>query len=186
MGAEAAVAWDSDPVREALVAGDARTAITLCARRHGASIGRLCMGWLGSQTEAEEAVQETLLAAFDGAAHYRGEGSVVAWLYGIARRVCARRAEVRGRRERQLRLVGNNEPEHADGADVLLAARRRGERVRLALEQLKPSERDAVVLRFEGGLSFREVGESCGIDEATARKRVSRALEKLRSTLVDA
>ena len=185
MGAEAAVAWDSDPVREALAAGDARTAIALCASRYGASIGRLCMGWLGSQTEAEEAVQETLIAAFDGAAGYRGDGSVPAWLYGIARRVCARRAEGRGRRERQLRLVGN-EPAHADGADVLLAARRRGERVRLALEQLKPSERDAVVLRYEGELSFREVGESCGIDEATARKRVSRALEKLRSTLVDA
>ena len=77
-------------------------------------------------------------------------------------------------------------PEHPDGADELLSARRRGERLRLALEQLKPSERDAVVLRFEGELSFREVGESCGIDEATARKRVSRALEKLRSTLVDA
>ncbi|TAK28199.1 MAG: sigma-70 family RNA polymerase sigma factor [Myxococcaceae bacterium] len=185
MGAEAAVVQESDPVREALAGGDARTAIALCARQYGASIGRLCMGWLGSQAEAEEAVQETLLAAFDGAAHYRGEGSVPAWLYGIARRVCARRVEVRGRRERQLRLVGSA-PERPDGADEQLSARRRGERLRLALEQLKPSERDAVVLRFEGGLSFREVGESCGIDEATARKRVSRALEKLRSTLVDA
>lgn len=185
MGAEAALVWDSDPVREALAAGDARTAIALCARRHGAAIGRLCMGWLGSQAEAEEAVQETLLAAFDGAAGFRGEGSVPAWLYGIARRVCARRAEVRGRRERQLRLVGT-EADPAEGSDALLAARRRGERLRLALEQLKPSERDAVVLRYEGELSFREVGESCGVDEATARKRVSRALEKLRSTLVDA
>ena len=184
MGAEAAVVWDTDPIGQALAAGDPRTAIALCARRHGASIGRLCMGWLGSQTEAEEAVQETLLAAFDGAANYRAEGSVAAWLYGIARRVCARRVEVRGRRERQLRLVGS-EVDHTEGADVLLAARRRGERVRMALEQLKPSERDAVVLRYEGELSFREVGESCGIDEATARKRVSRALEKLRSTLVD-
>ncbi len=68
MGAEAAVVWDSDPVRAAFMAGDARAAIALCASRYGASIGRLCMGWLGSQTEAEEAVQETLLAAFDGAA----------------------------------------------------------------------------------------------------------------------
>lgn len=184
MGAEAAAVWDADPIRQALAAGDPRTAIALCARHHGTAVGRLCMGWLGSQAEAEEAVQETLLAAFDGAASYRAEGSVTAWLYGIARRVCARRVEVRGRRERQLRLVGAADG-HADGADELLAARRRGERVRLALEQLKPSERDAVVLRYEGELSFREVGESCGIDEAAARKRVSRALEKLRSTLVD-
>ena len=173
-----------DPIERCLAHGDHRGAVALCARTHGAALGRLCMSFLGAQAEADEAVQETLLAAFDGAASYRAEGSVAAWLYGIARRVCARRVEVRGRRERQLRLVGS-EVDHADGADVLLAARRRGERVRVALEQLKPSERDAVVLRYEGELSFREVGESCGIDEATARKRVSRALEKLRSTLVD-
>ncbi len=36
---------------------------------------------------------------------------------------------------------------------------RRAERVRGVLEQLKPSERDAVVLRYEGELSFREVAD---------------------------
>ncbi len=69
------------------------------------------------------------------------------------------------------------------GAEALLDARRRSERVRRALGVLKPSERDAVVLRFEGELSFREVGEACGIDEAAARKRVSRALERLRAEI---
>ena len=37
--------------------------------------------------------------------------------------------------------------------------------------------------RFEGDLSFKEVAEACGIDEAAARKRVSRALAKLRAEL---
>jgi len=61
----------------------------------------------------------------------------------------------------------------------------RAEQVRTALEGLRPTERDAVVLRFQGGLSFREVGQSCGVDEATARKRVSRAIARLRVSLGD-
>jgi RNA polymerase sigma-70 factor (ECF subfamily) len=36
------------------------------------------------------------------------------------------------------------------------------------------------LLRYEAGLSYREVGEACGVDEAAARKRVSRALARLR------
>ena len=57
--------------------------------------------------------------------------------------------------------------------------------VRAALERLKPSERDAVVLRYDGGLAYREIGEACGIDEAAARKRVSRALARMRTMLKD-
>ena len=58
-------------------------------------------------------------------------------------------------------------------------------RVRDALEALKPSEREAVVLRYESGLPYREIAELMAIDEPAARKRVSRALLQLRSTLTD-
>jgi RNA polymerase sigma-70 factor (ECF subfamily) len=51
----------------------------------------------------------------------------------------------------------------------------------MALDELKPSERDAVLLRYEAGLSYREISEACGIDEAAARKRTSRALAELRT-----
>lgn len=173
-----------DPIDAAILAGDHRAAVALCARTHGAALGRLCMSWLGAQAEADEAVQETLIAAFDAMGQYRAEGSVRAWLFGIARRVCARRVETRARREQRLRLV-RGEGDSAPGAEAILVARREAERVRGALEQLKPSERDAVVLRYERDLSFREVGIACGIDEATARKRVSRALERLRALLGD-
>jgi RNA polymerase sigma-70 factor (ECF subfamily) len=173
---------DSDPIVALIVAGDRRRAVGECARTHGPAIGRLCMAFLGSQHDAEEAAQETLMAAFDAMTGYRGEGTVRAWLFTIARRVCARRVETRVRREAKLRLVRDDEATDGD-AEALLAARRRAERVRAALEQLKPSERDAVVLRFESDLSFREVAEACGIDEAAARKRVSRALGRLRETL---
>ena len=54
------------------------------------------------------------------------------------------------------------------------------QRARDALAKLKPSEREAVVLRYEGELSFRELAAACGVDEAAARKRVSRALSRLR------
>lgn len=162
--------------------GEARRAISLCARTIGPSIGRLCFAMLGDQAEADEALQETLLAGYDGAAAFRGEGSARAWLYGIARRTCARRIEIRTRQARRKTLLtAGDAPEPA--ADQQLDDARRGEAVRRALEGLRPTEREAVLLRYGSELSFREVASACGIAEDAARQRVSRALAKLREKL---
>ena len=179
-----AVDGPADPIAVMVGEGRHRDAVAACAREHGGAIGRLCMALLGSQAEAEETTQEVLLAAHAAFASFRGDGSVRAFLFGIARRKCARKVETRIRRERRLRLV-HDAGTGAELPDDALAARRRAERVRAALEQLKPSERDAVVLRYEAGLSYREIGEACGIDEAAARKRVSRALARMKTALKD-
>ena len=158
---------------------DAGLDVGKCAREHGSTLGRLCMALLGSQADAEEAVQETLIAAHKGAAAFRGDGTVKAWLCGIARRVCARMLEGRRRRKEKegaLEIV----PDGGDDPRSAFAVKQRARAVRAALEKLKPSEREALVLRYVAGLSHREIGEACEVDEATARKRVSRGLESMR------
>src|ERR1043166_8856372 len=86
-----------DPIAALIRDGQHREAIAACARDHGAVLGRLCMALLGSQADADEAAQETLLRAHRGMASYRGEGSVKSWLCGIARHVCAHVLETRRR-----------------------------------------------------------------------------------------
>lgn len=178
---EASARTLGDPIAEQIRAGAHVEATAACARVHGAALGRLCMALLGNQAEAEETAQDVLLLAHDAMPAYRGDGSVRAWLFTIARRRCARVLETRGRRERRRHLV----PEGAAplGPDGALQARRRAAQVREALDHLKPTERDAVVLRYQAGLSYREIGEACEVEEAAARKRVSRALARLRALL---
>lgn len=159
-----------------------REATELCARRHGRTVGRLCMALLGSGAEADEALQETFLAVSLAIGSFRAEGTVRAWILSIARRTCARRLETRSRREGRLALV-HDVPAPVPGPDETLDAAARGRRVREALASLKPTEREVLVLRYESGLGFREVAQACGIDEATARKRASRALDRLRKLL---
>jgi RNA polymerase sigma-70 factor, ECF subfamily len=174
---------DDEDVVQAIAQGDLKAALGLCIRRHGEAMGRLCMALMGSQADAEDVLQETLLDAYRGLEGWRNEGSVRSWLFGIARRKCAREMERGLRRRSKLRLVGEEPASSTRGAEQSLAVRRRAEQARAALGELRPSEREAVVLRFGGDLSFREVAEACGIDEAAARKRVSRGLAALRSSL---
>jgi RNA polymerase sigma-70 factor (ECF subfamily) len=170
----------TDPVAPLIAAGQHRDAVAACARHHGAVLGRLCMALLGSQADADEAVQETLLAAHKSLAGYRGEGTVKAWLCGIARHICARRLEGRRRDQRLLEAVPPSGEAH-DG----FASRQRARVIRAALDRIKPSEREALLLRYVADLSHRELAAACNIDEAAARKRVSRALATLRTVISD-
>jgi len=52
-------------------------------------------------------------------------------------------------------------------------------RGRAMLAELKPTEREAVVLHTIGGLSLADVALACGVDEATARARISRGMVAL-------
>ncbi len=170
-----------DPIGRLIHEHQHREALAACARVHGRILGRLCMALLGSQADADEATQETLLRAHRGMATYRGEGSIKAWLCGIARHVCAHMLETRRRGREVLELVPADEV--SEDARVLFADRQRARVIRDALAQLKPSEREALVLRYVADLSHREIALACNLDEATARKRISRALARLRTVM---
>lgn len=174
---------EDDDVTAAIAAGDYRGAVALCARRHGPALGRLCMAMVGSQSEAEDLAQDTLIAAHDSFPTYEGKGSLRSWLFSIARRRCARHLEKMSRRDSRLRLVYDADRDAS--TEEMAQLRQQATRARAALAEIRPSEREAVLLRFESELSFREVGLACGIEEAAARKRVSRAMAKLRDALSD-
>lgn len=181
MAAQPVEADTPDPIVARIRQGEHRDAVRLCAHQHGAAIGRFCTALLGNRAEGEEVAQETLVAAFRGMATFRGDGSVASWLFTIARRMCARRIETRVRREKRLRLVS---PPLAQGApDQQLEREQAARRIREALSHLKPSERDVLVLRYQAELNYQDIGNVCGIDAATARKRASRGLARLRTIL---
>ena len=92
-----------EPIAALIAGGQHREAVAACARSHRMVLGRLCIALLGSQADADEAVQETLLRAHRAMATYRGEGSIKAWLCGIARHVCAHVLETRRTRPRAAR-----------------------------------------------------------------------------------
>lgn len=172
---------DTDIVALAMARGEYREAIARCAREHAVALTRFCFALLASRGEADEAVQETLLAAYDGAGAFRNDAPVRGWLFGIARRICARRLEIRTRQARRRPMLVTGETAESP-ADAFEKAER-GDAVRRAVDELKPTEREALLLRYDADLSYREVAEATGVDEAAARQRVSRALARVRARL---
>jgi RNA polymerase sigma-70 factor, ECF subfamily len=151
----------------AAVRGEREAAARLLVDAHAAALGRACMALLGSQSEAEAALRETLEEALNGLPTFRGESSLRVWLSSIARRRCARRSEAQP------------SATVAASADQIQPAAR----ARRLLSDVRPTEREALVLRFVAELGIRDVGTACGVDEATAQQRVSRGLSRLRGSM---
>ena len=102
------------------------------------------------------------------------------WLYEAARYSAAK--VVRGEQRRRAR-----EEEAMAMQDPTPEATPEWERLRPVLDtamgELNTTERNAVLLRFFERQDYRAVGAALGVSEDAAQKRVSRALEKLRTTL---
>jgi RNA polymerase sigma-70 factor (ECF subfamily) len=78
-----------------------------------------CYRMLGSGSEAEDAVQETMIRAWQGADRFEGRSSVKTWLYRIATNVCFDMGRSPQRRARPVDLGAARTPDPVHLADVL-------------------------------------------------------------------
>ncbi|MES2643319.1 MAG: sigma-70 family RNA polymerase sigma factor [Myxococcota bacterium] len=171
--------------------------------QHRARLTGHCYRMLGSVSEAEDAVQETMVRAWRSLERFEGRASVRSWLYRIATRVCLDALEDRARRERPMALGPAGSP-HGPPGDALPGSRwlqpipdalalpadadpaelvtlREGIRLAFvaALQYLAPRQRAVLLLREVLGWPAAEVAES--LDTSVAS--VNSALQRARATL---
>jgi RNA polymerase sigma-70 factor (ECF subfamily) len=154
--------------------------------RESAWVRRLARGLVGEGAAADDLAQDVLVAALDRRPGLEGS-RLRGWLHTVARRLALRTRERRGLREHVERATAPRDD--ADRAADLAADRDADRRVELlrelsaALGELEAADRTALMLRYFDGLSTAELARQLGLAEPAARKRVSRALERLRARL---
>ena len=151
-----------------------------------------CYRILGSLQDAEDLLQETLLAAWRGLEQFEGRSSLRAWLYTIATNRCLNALRDRDRRPQLVHAAQNYsevswlEPypdrllegivDAAPGPDARYEAK---EAVALAfvsgLQHLVPRQRAVLVLRDVLGFHADEVAEMLAISSASVTSALQRA-----------
>jgi RNA polymerase sigma-70 factor (ECF subfamily) len=142
---------------------------------------------VGDREAALELLQEVYLHAFRGLERYRGEGPLEAWFAIVAIRRARdwKRKIVRQRKHEPDReeIARDLEADAPKGPDESSRALRR--LLDAALATLPERQRAAFLLREVEDLSFREVAEALGVNEATAREHHLRARRALQEKLKD-
>ena len=164
-------------------AGDERAFDTIVRTQYNALYAH-ALRRLSDHDSAEDAVQDTLLRAYRALPNLDGDLALRAWLHRILTNVCHDEGNRRRRQQGLVEKVGAMPEElAADPVDEAVLH----DTVRImseALKDLPESYREALVLRYVDGLSFRDVAEATGTTEENARARVHRgrlALNKLMS-----
>ena len=155
---------------------------------HEAEIYRFSLRLTGSQPDADDLFQETMLKAFRAFDRLQPNSNHRAWLYRIASNTF-----LSGRRKfdrvDSLDLLGEHlnfeiavaEVDHAAGLD----ARGLLQEVAEFVEHLPPKQQLALILRKFHGLDYDDVAKALGCSEGAARTNVHQALRKLREAFED-
>jgi len=132
----------------------------------------------GDRGASEDVMQEVfVLLAKKAGVLLKGEVVLSAWLYRQTCRVAANRVrgEVR-RREREAKFEEMKETGEMNKNEVM-------EEIDEALGKLSEGERELVICRYVEERDYAEMGERFGMSGEAVRKKVGRAVEKLRVVL---
>jgi RNA polymerase sigma-70 factor (ECF subfamily) len=177
-------AADDGTLLAAMARGDQHALAALYDRYHRACFS-FAVRILGSEGDAEDAVQETFVRLWRSAASYNEERAAVgSWVLSITRNLCL--DELR-RRRRRVPEGGTEEAmlqqPAAERTDEAAERTLIGEQVRAALRMLPGDQRSAIELVYFHGLSSQEVGRLLHVPAPTVRSRLRLGLLKLGTLL---
>jgi RNA polymerase sigma-70 factor (ECF subfamily) len=168
------------PSDEALLAraaeGDAPSFEMLVAR-HGDALYRFATRICRHAGDADDALQDGLLAAWRGASTYRGDASARTWLFQVVVHACRRRCRRRAGEpaahdgiDEAAALAGKESP-----ADDRAGARQVAVAMERALASMSDDAREVLLLRDVEGLSGDDTAAALGIALAAMKSRLHRA-----------
>src|SRR5579862_2186782 len=139
-----------------------------------------CRRDLTDQELAEDAAQVVFVLLARKASSFNPRASVSGWLFNASRYVARdfNKREAR-RRRREEAAIMQQPASHEDSEWRALEPW-----LNDGLSHLSAGDREAVLLRYFNGLSTPELAGALGTTEANARKRLSRAIERLRGHFI--
>jgi len=157
-----------------------RAALGRLVERHNDQAYRLAARLAGNASDADDVLQEAVLALMGSAHQYRhtATGSVRSWYLAIVANTARRRARAARRgshREQDVPVPVCAAPDPAPG--------QWDEEVRLAVGALPDHERLPILLRHADELAISDIAAVLGRKQKTVRSQIDRGLERLRAVL---
>ena len=181
----AASAALTDEALVQLVRGGDEVAFALLVARHRRGVHALAQRFLGSEQDADDAVQETFARVYARLHTYTPTGRFGSWLLAICAHWCLDALRARRRRVATIALEphptgvafiseGIGPEEHAIRLDTRAEVRR-------WLATLPPEYRAVLTLRYAHDHSYAEIATTLDLPVSTVRMRLLRARNALRN-----
>ncbi len=146
--------------------------------RHQRDVHAYCLRRAGN-SDAQDVVAQIFAVAWRRRDDVPEGDRALPWLYGVARRVLSHRWRSDRRARRLAEKAGVLRDVPPPGPDAVVVGRSEHQRVREAVAQLRPNDREVLLLSAWEGLTHAQIGEALGCSHAAIDKRVVRAKARL-------
>jgi RNA polymerase sigma-70 factor (ECF subfamily) len=179
---------DQDLV-QAYIKGD-HSAIEVLINRHRSKVYTYIILTIKNQQLAEDLFQETFIKVIQSlkAGKYRDNGKFLSWVIRIAHNLIIDHF----RKEKQMNAISNDDSEvdlfnskklsDSNIEELIIDSQIKSE-IRFLINELPEDQREVVLLRHYGGLSFKEIAEQTDVSINTALGRMRYALINLRKLI---
>jgi RNA polymerase sigma-70 factor (family 1) len=183
-----ATKFDDDSLMR-LINNRQEAALSKLYDRYSRLIYSIALSALGEPSDAEEIVQDVFLRVWERAETYQAEqGKMVAWLARIARN-----RSIDLLRRRKVRLDASSvaweeliiEPADEQDAEWEVELKQQEQRLRSALAQLPPEQKEVLALAYFQGLSHQEIADRLRQPLGTVKTRLRSAMQKLRGLVTE-
>ena len=158
--------------------GDERTFSSL-VRAYSPRLLPYLRQYARDSSHAYDLLQDVWLRAYAKRHHFRGEGSLLGWLFAIARNIGIRAAAQEGR---DVALLPHH-PTVSRDEDARIDRDREHHRIRAAVADLPERQRDIVLLRLVEERPIAEVARLLHCAPGTVKATLHQAIRKLRRQL---
>lgn len=136
------------------------------------------------EADADDVLQDTLLAITDHLKEFEGRASLASWVFMLARTACARRRRgLKNRPHLPEEAAGEHASREHDSPEAAADRSELRDQLERALGSLSEEQREVVLLRDMEGLSAPEVAAALNLSVEAVKSRLHRARASLRGAL---
>lgn len=147
---------------------------------------------VGDRDDASDMTQEAFIKAYGSLSSFRGDSKFSVWIYRITTNVCLDFLRSKSRKQQVSLTVSDDDedaqldiPDPKADPEQQLIKKISMQSVEEGLKTLPDKQRQILVMRELGGMSYAEIGAALSLEEGTVKSRIFRARKRLCAFLLD-
>lgn len=177
---------------EKVLGGDAN-AFEELVLKYEKTVYNLALRMVGDRDDAFDMTQEAFIKAYGSLSSFRGDSKFSVWIYRIATNVCLDFLRSKSRKQQVSLTVSDDDdedaqldiPDPSSAPEQQLIKKISMQSVEEGLKTLPDKQRQILVMRELGGMSYAEIGKALSLEEGTVKSRIFRARKRLCTFLLD-
>lgn len=177
---------------EKVLGGDAN-AFEELVLKYEKTVYNLALRMVGDRDDAFDMTQEAFIKAYGSLSSFRGDSKFSVWIYRIATNVCLDFLRSKSRKQQVSLTVSDDDdedaqldiPDPSSDPEQQLMQKMSMQSVEEGLKTLPDKQRQILVMRELGGMSYAEIGKALSLEEGTVKSRIFRARKRLCTFLLD-